>query len=211
MHTGAHAYVYSPACILVSTLCNMQVVASCFYLLLRTLRPELLPAREDIVQQDIANEIAALQVSTTTNLSVHVHIDYEYAPWQISATILSTLTVLYALTACTCVVMCSSCAAPVLPKHCSALRMLNSDRRQLILFVSTDTCVTLWDVTRKQQAAELMPVAPVARKGSRKRHSDSSSSSSGSESDSVRVDRSGSSNGQKADSTLQQAGADMRK
>lgn len=52
-----------------------QVLASCFYLLLRTLRPELLPSREDIVQQDIAAEIAALQVHTTklrtATISVH--------------------------------------------------------------------------------------------------------------------------------------------
>jgi hypothetical protein len=91
----------------------------------------------------------------------------------------------------------------------SVLTIPNLDR-QLILFVSTDTCVTLWDVTRKQQAAELMPVAPVARKGSRKHNSDSTSSSSGSESDHDK-DNSSSNDGHKADSTLQQAGADMRK
>jgi hypothetical protein len=66
-HTNIHAIVCALTCMLVLALPKLQVLASCFYLLLRTLRPELLPSREDVVQQDIANEIAALQVSTTTH------------------------------------------------------------------------------------------------------------------------------------------------
>jgi hypothetical protein len=85
------------ACMLVLALLRMQVLASCFYLLLRTLRPELLPSREDIVQQDIAAEIAALQVSTTKDLLVvHTHRLRYYTIADICATMLETLSVLYA-------------------------------------------------------------------------------------------------------------------
>ena len=86
----------------------------------------------------------------------------------------------------------------------TALHIHKTDPILYVIF-----CTLLFRTLHEAQAAEVMPMTAAARKGSRKRHSDSSSSSSGSESDGSKNHRS--SNEQNDDSTAQLPSADIRK